>query len=385
METSMTYVPSNSSSPFRLARLATVLALAGLSFPSPARAQAAAPAAPPAREAAAAPAAPARALVKPATPSVVKTAKAGPGLYEVAASPSTGLVNVASVGRRGEPGTAKILGLDQKTLEVKKTIELGETAAFGLGINDKTQKLYTTNTRAGNVSAIDLASGKVVATIALESSPKAHVFRALVDEARNVVYVSETAGRVWVIDGATDTLTGTIEEVGETTVGLALDPARNQLFAANLAGKDIAVIDLATKKVASRIPVEGERPTQLAFDAKTRRLFVTQQRTGDIAVIDTAAGKQIKSIQTGAGALGIGFSAEKNRLYVANRQAGTVTVIDGTSLEVVEDIPAGTLPNTVAIDAKTHRVFVTNKAKGGPRNAAPTDDPSGDTVTLILP
>ena len=66
-----------------------------------------------------------------------------------------------------------------------------------------------------------------------------------------------------------------------------------------------------------------------------------------------------------------------------NRRAGTVTVLDGKSLEIVENLTAGSLPNTVAIDTKGKRVYVTNKAKSGGRNAAPVDDPSGDTVSLI--
>ncbi len=380
----MTDNTSSSSLRGRLVRISAAMAITSFALTAAASAQAPArPQGPPAAEA---PAVPPRPLVKPAKPSVVKTSKAGAGVYELAASPSTGIVYVAAVGKRGEEGGAKILGLDEKTLEVKKTIDVSAAPAYGVGINDKTQKLYTTNTRNGNVSAIDLKTGQTVATIALEGSPKAHVFRALVDESRNVIYVSETAGRVWVIDGATDTLVGTIEGVGKTTVGLALDSARNQLFAANLGSQDVAVIDLATKTVTSRIPVEGGRPTQIAYDAKTRRLFVANQQTGDVAVLDVAAGKQIKSIPTGAGALGIGFSPAKNRVYVANRMAGTVSIIDAAKLEVIEDVEAGTLPNTVSIDTKTNRVFVTNKAKGAPRGStepAPEDE-GGDTVTLIV-
>lgn len=377
----MTDNASSSSLRGRLVRASAAMAITSIAFTAAASAQA--PARPPAAEA---PAVAPRPLVKPATPSVVKTSKAGAGVYELAASPSTGIVYVAAVGKRGEEGGAKILGLDETTLEVKKTIDVSAAPAFGVGINDKTQKLYTTNTRNGNVSAIDLKTGQTVATIALEGSPKAHVFRALVDESRNVVYISETAGRVWVIDGATDKLVGTVEGVGKMTVGLALDSARNQLFAANLGSQDVAVIDLATKTVTSRIPVEGGRPTQMAYDAKTRRLFVSNQQTGDVAVLDVAAGKQIKAIPTGAGALGIGFSPAKNRVYVANRMAGTVSIIDAATLEVIEDVEAGTLPNTVSIDTKTNRVFVTNKAKGAPRGStepAPVDE-GGDTVTLIV-
>lgn len=318
-------------------------------------------------------------------PAVDKTLKIAAGLYEVVASPSTGLVYVASVGSPREQVPARILGLDPATLEVKRTIEVGDAAAFGLGINDRTQTLYTSNTRSGSVSAIDLKTGKVVATVRDENDPKAHLFRVLVDEEHDLTYVSVTSGRVWVIDGKTHKLAHIIDEVGKTTMGLAIDPAHNRLFAANLGTSDIAVIDLATRTVTSRIPAGGERPSQIAFDAKTGRLFVTNQGTGDLSVLDVAKGSLIKTVKTGAGALGLGFNPSTNLVYVANRQAGTVTVIDAGSLEVVADLTAGSLPNTVAVDAKSNRVYVTNKAKSGGRNAPPVDDPAGDTVTLITP
>lgn len=318
-------------------------------------------------------------------PSATKTAKVAPGLYEVAVSPSTGTVYVASVGGRGEKGTAKILGLDPLTLEVKQTIALGDTAAYGLGLNDKTQTLYTSNTRDGSVSAIDLKTSKVVATVSVPDNPKAHVFRVLVDDVNNNVYVSLTEGKIWVIDGSTNKLSHTLEGAGKTTMGLAIDPQRKRLFAANRASNDVAVYDLASRQVIARIPTGGQGSSQVAYDPAGQRLFVTNQQSNDISVIDLEKNAVIKTIPTGTQALGIGFNPAVNQVYVANRQGGNVTVIDAKSLEVVTTVDAGSMPNTVAIDPKTSRVYVTNKAKSGPRDAPPVDDPSGDTVTLIVP
>lgn len=317
------------------------------------------------------------------TGEVKKNVKVAPGLYELVYSPTTKLVYVASIGSRQEPGSAKILGLDADTLEVKQTISTADAPAFGLGINDKTQMIYTSNTRNGNVSVVDLKASKVVATINVPDDPKAHLFKVLVDEAKNLVYVSVTGGRVWVIDGKTNTLSHILTDVGKTTIGLALDSAANRLYAINNGSADVAVIDLEARKVIARYPTGTAGPSMVAYDAKSKRLFVSSQDSADLAAIDATSGKVIKTVPTGGGALGVGFNPENNRVYVANRRAGTVTVLDGKSLEIVENLTAGSLPNTVAIDAKGKRAFVTNKAKGGPRGAAPVEDPSGDTVSLI--
>ncbi len=126
----------------------------------------------------------------PPKPAVDKSVKVADGVYEVVAG--TDAVYVASTGRRGPDAKpeARIVVLDPKTLDVKKSIDVTAEPAFGLGLNEKTQMLYTSNTRSGSVSVIDLKAGKVVATIKSEADPKAHTFRVLADEANNKVYVS---------------------------------------------------------------------------------------------------------------------------------------------------------------------------------------------------
>ena len=56
-----------------------------------------------------------------AAPVAEKTVKVAPGLYELAVSTTTNLVHVASAGSRGS-NTAKIIGLDLRTLEVRSTV-----------------------------------------------------------------------------------------------------------------------------------------------------------------------------------------------------------------------------------------------------------------------
>lgn len=318
-----------------------------------------------------------------AVPSVDRTTKVSAGVYEIVVSGANNAVYVATAGSRSEPG-GQILELDAVTLDVRRTIDVSESPAYGLGINDRTQTLYTSNTRNGSVSAIDLRSGRELATISVADNPNAHTFRVLVDEPSNTVYVSvaQGEGQVWVIDGATNTLAHIIEGVGTRSTGMAIDPNTNRLFVASLGSNEIVAVDLASREVVARMASGGERPTQLAFDPATSRLFVTNQGTGTMTVLDTRSGELLASVETGDGALGIGFNASTDRVYVANRQTSTVTVVDATSYEEVADLASGTLPNTIAIDARTNVAYVTNKARSGP-NGEP--DPNGDTVTRITP
>jgi len=336
-------------------------------------------------------------------PSAGKTVKVGSGLYELVASPSTGTVYVAAAGARNQPGAA-VVALDGDSLDVVKTFDMAATPPYGIGINDRTQTLYTTNTRNGSVSAIDLKSGKVLAPIATESDKSAHLREVIVDEANNVVYASSYAreGIIWVIDGRTNTFSHLIQNVGNGPTGMALDATTNRLFVTNMTANEVAVIDLKSRQVVERFPAGGERPTNIAFDARTGRLFVANQGPGTVTVLDSkAGGKVLATVTTGAGALDVDFNPAANLAYAANRGAGTVTVIDGASYQVVGHLQTGSAPNTIAIDGKSGLVYVTNKARpGGGRGrgqaqpaagapatppAPPAEDPNGDTVTVIRP
>jgi YVTN family beta-propeller protein len=334
---------------------------------------------------AAAKAGPALAQGAAATPAVALSAKVGSGLYEIVFSRTTGLVHVAAAGTRGGSGNAGILALDPKTLALRGTIDLADEPAFGLGLNDRTGILYTTNTRSGSVSAIDLKTGKTLAKLA--KGEKAHVRQVVVDEEKNRAFVSVPgfrgeASAIWVIDGAKQEIVQVIEGLSEGVSALTLDAANNRLFGASLASNEVVEIGLADGKVARRFPAGGESSINIAYQPQGNRLFVTNQKSGTLTVLDAASGSLVKSIETGAGALGVTL-APNGTVYVANRGAGTVSLVDGVKLEVIASLATGTHPNTVAIDRETGAAYVTNKARMSPRGQPPVEDPNGDTVSII--
>jgi len=323
-----------------------------------------------------------------AAPAVEQSRKIADGLYQIVVSDSQDRLYVASAGRRGE-NNARILALDPKSLDTVGTIDVSDNPAFGLGLNDRTGTLYATATRGGEVLAIDVKSGQVVATVS--HGEKAHVREVLVEPESNKVYVSVFGGRdgepgaIWVIDGATNKLERVIENPGSGISGIAIDPARGELYAADMVTNEVVLIDLAEGAVAAKYAAGGEAPINLAIDTAGHRLFVANQKSGDVSVLDIENDRLVTRISTGEGALGLAYNPANRLLYVGNRQAGTVSVVDTDKLEVIASLPTGTHPQTVAIDPETNVVYVTNKAKSAGRGKPPIDDPNGDTVSIITP
>lgn len=308
-------------------------------------------------------------------PVIQKTVQVGKGVYEVVSNDPDGTIYVASTGA----DSRKIYLLDGKTLETRSSIDVSEAPAYGLGINPVTQTLYTSNTRSGSVSAIDLKSGAVIATIKDTLEPRAGVFRVLVDEINNRIYVSVTGGRIWVIDGKSNRLAGIVENVGRSPIGLALDSTRRVLYAANQGDNEVVAIDLATRRITARYPTGAERSTMLAIDPGGKRLFVTNQGSGDLSVLNLAdGGKVVETIKTGAGALGVVYNPATDLIYVANRGTSTVTVINGANYQIKAQLSAPGFPNTLALDSRSNTVYLTSKLK-----ATGGDDAAGDTVSRI--
>lgn len=313
---------------------------------------------------------------------VEKSSYAGNGIYEAVINDKDGHIYVTGAGSRTQPGGA-IYKIDPVDLSIVDSIPLTENPPFGLGLNHKTQIAYTSNTRTNSVSAVDLKTGKLIAVIN-SGAEKSHTREVLVDEKKNLIYVTDVnkRGSIWVIEGKTNTFSHLIPEVGNTTTGLTFGESTNFIYASNIGDDMISKIDVKAKKVVKSFPSGGESPINIASDGK--RLFVTNQKSGTLTVLDLD-GKLIKSIPTGDGAIGIAYDPVKNRLYSANRQTGTTTIIDADSYEVIADLKTGSHPNNVKVDAKTGTAYVLNKAKGGrPVEGQPiVVDTEGNTISKI--
>lgn len=316
------------------------------------------------------------------------TGKVGKGLYEIVVDHKDGAVYVASVGQQNDPGP-NIYKLDPRTLVVTDSIALGDVPGFGLGINQKTRTLYTSNTRSNSVHAIDLKTGKLLATIS-NGAERSHTREIAVDEKNNKVYVSDVGdpSTIWVIDGKTHQYLYSLEDAGKTATGLAIDSKNGLLYVTAMGDNEVLVYNTKTREKVKSFPSGSESPINIAFDSKGNRLFITDSKNGVLTALNASSGELLQKINVGENPIGVNFDAKRNRVYTANRQGQSLTVVDGNTYAVINDIPTDGLSNTVTVNPKTGAVYVTNKQVGtrvreGQTPPAPL--PNGDTVSLITP
>lgn len=318
---------------------------------------------------------------------LAKVQAVGAGIYEIVVEQESGAVYVASVGQSGKSGPY-IYKLDPQTLTVQDSITLGEIPGFGLGINQKTKTLYTSNTRSNSVHAVDLKTGKILATIT-NGAESSHTREIVVDEISNLVYVSDVGdpSSIWVIDGKTQKYLYSLENAGKTATGLAVDAENNKLYVSVMGDNSVVVYDTKTRSKIASFPSGGESPMNLALDKAGKRLFATNYQSGELSVLNSVDGTLIQKVKVGANPIGVAFDSNHNMIYTANRQGNSVSAINGASY-VVSELPTEGLANTVAIHEKTGKVYVTNKQVGTrvrEGQTPPTPLKNGDKVVLIEP
>jgi len=176
-----------------------------------------------------------------------------------------------------------------------------------------TKRVFAFNAGSNNVSIIDTATNKVVATTAFEGNPE---FAA-----------ADGMGHMW----------ANIEDKSE-----------------------IVEINAADGKLMGTYPLApGEEPTGLAYDAKDALLF-SGCANKIMAVTDAKTGKQVAALPIGEGVDATAFDAARGLAFSSNGRDGTLSVIgqNDRGLNLLNTIPTHVGARTMALDSATGDVYV---------------------------
>ncbi|MDL4915859.1 MAG: YncE family protein [Enterobacterales bacterium endosymbiont of Blomia tropicalis] len=289
----------------------------------------------------------------------------GDGLYELAYSPATNTLYVASAQGFKDVNGGMLYRLDPTTLATK-----GETHTdlknFGMAINDEGSVIYTTNSLDGAVSKVDAQSGKVLQRVMFGGKDKdgdAVGAREMLLHG-DALYVGRVAdpGYITVVNTKTFKVKTTIKNIGKWVTGIIYSPLTERIYAANGAG-EIAVINPHTHKVEKRwSPNDGKDYLflNMAEDPATGRLFVTDDSKGKTTLVfDEQTGKVIKRIE--GDALGIKFNAKRNEIYISQRESKKVLQLDATTYAVKHSWSFDTNPNSLLVSADGQTLYVSLK------------------------
>jgi DNA-binding beta-propeller fold protein YncE len=185
--------------------------------------------------------------------------------------------------------------------------------------------------------------------------------------------VSEAGDRVFTSNRGEDTV-GTFQagheqelvriKVGIRPNGLAFDPRRGLLLAANVGNPDnpasftLSIVDVAQGKMIGSIPVPN-RTRWTIFDPASDNFYVNISEPYEIAVISAADPTRIaRSLSVPAkGPHGLDFDASTNRLFCAC-DAGRLFTLDAASGRILSQSELSGMPDVIFFNAQRQHLYV---------------------------
>ena len=154
--------------------------------------------------------------------------------------------------------------------EIATPPQSGASQAFTITINPATNLIYIpVETSPGQLFVVNAITNAAI-TVPLQGS---YSYDAGVDPLRNIVYISDAAGQVDVLNGATNKDIALISGIPLEPEALSVDPLTRQVYLSNANG-NVEVIDGSTNTLTSTVIPVGTNPDFSTIDLLHGLLYV---------------------------------------------------------------------------------------------------------------
>jgi YVTN family beta-propeller protein len=241
-------------------------------------------------------------------------------------------------------GIAIIDTASQKSCDCSRPARIPNN--FALSVDET--RLFVANEDMGRTSVVDIASGKVIASIPVGLEPEGV---AATPDGRWVFVTNESDHAVSVIDTRTLKVVRSVS-VGQRPRDIAFAPDHGVAYVTGELDASLYRMGLQGDEPATRVLQfrEEARPMALVLDAPRQRLYMSTGRGGTVAVMDLAgrgsadAPRLVAEVPVGTRPWGIALSADGSRLYTANGPSNDVSIVDTAALRTISKIPVGRSP-----------------------------------------
>jgi YVTN family beta-propeller protein len=238
-----------------------------------------------------------------------------------------------------------LIVLDAKTGATEITRTLDAMNHNGIFSPDGNEIWTVAMASPGSVLVLDGKTLEILKTIPVGNMPAEVTFSR---DGKYAFVANGESGTVSVIDPKTKSVVKTVT-VGDDPVG-AWPGNDGMMYVDNEKGKSITAIDATTLAVV-RTYVLGFTPG-MAVTASNGELWVSDVDSGKITYFMAGDTMPMGDIVTGAGAHGIAFSADGATAAVTNQLAGTVSLIDVKTHKNLQNVKVGDKPNGIVFRAQ---------------------------------
>lgn len=245
-----------------------------------------------------------------------------------------------------------------------------------------TSRLYVTNEASGDVTIIDIAKNKAVATLAVGKRPRGiqkapdgnWVYVALSGSVPNGPERGEKGGKgdkdagapdksadgIGIIDTKSATLIGKLPS-GSDPEQLAVSIDGTRIYISNEDSAEMSVINLSGRKIEASYKV-GEEPEGVGVSPDGKWVYVTCEATNTVHVFDVKTAKMVAKLTVPGRPRGVAFLPNSLRAYITSETGGAVSVVSLPEHRIIKTVkPEGenVRPMGVVVAPDGKRVYVT--------------------------
>ncbi len=227
-------------------------------------------------------------------------------------------------------------------------------------VHRRTRRVYVAHTANDAVDVIDGAAGRHVASV----SDLQGVAGALVSDEHDLVFTSNRGENTVGIFAASDGARVSKVSVGARPNGLAYDPGRRRVLAANVGNPAIrdsctvSLVDVAAKARVADIPVGG-RTRWTVFDPEAGVFHVNIAEPPQIVVVEAGDPVGIKRVIAipSAGPHGLDLDVATRRLFCAC-DGMRVVMVHADSGDILGQVEIGGVPDVVFFNPARRRLYI---------------------------
>jgi YVTN family beta-propeller protein len=263
-------------------------------------------------------------------------------------------------------GSHDVSVIDLASQKVVATVPVGRSPA-GVAASSRAGRVFISNPDSKTISVIDMRTQRVVQTLQAGDGPVgidvapdgSQVFAT--DWYRDQMLVFDVkAVALNSAQPVADHVARASIQVGKAPAGVAASDRVGIVFVAERDDDSVALVDVRAQQVRTRVRV-GSHPFALLFDAPRQRLYALNVQSDDVSVLDTHDPLRlavIATIKVGKAPYGAALTTDGALLYVTNQHDGSVSVIDAASLKVLRTLTGFDYPEGVA--AHADKIYVVN-------------------------
>jgi YVTN family beta-propeller protein len=200
--------------------------------------------------------------------------------------------------------------VNTSTLAIDQVIQVGLVPKF-LQVTPDDRYVLVANWCSWDLSVIDVATAKVVATLPMGAYPR----------------------------------------------GVAVSPDSSTAYVAIMGGDSVVRVNLANLTEEGSFVV-GENPRHLVMDPAGRYLYASLNAPGEVVKVDLTDDQAVGLVHTGVECRSLAISTDGTALYVVNYRSNTITKLRASDLSVLQTISTGVNPIGITYDATTGNVWV---------------------------